>query len=141
MGTGHKRVELQSNAQAKLDDATLLHSGGRHSNAYYLAGYAVEIALKACIAAQFTADTIPDKAFVNAIYDHNLDRLIKIAGLTSELRRKEDSDSDFAANWALVAQWSESARYESTDAITSQYFLQAISDPTSGVFQWIKTFW
>jgi hypothetical protein len=101
----------------------------------------VEIGLKACIAAQFSADTIPDKAFVNAIYDHNLDKLVKVAGLSSELRKRQDSDADFATNWALVAQWSESARYESTDAITSQYFLQAISDPKSGVFQWIKTFW
>ena len=43
MGPGLKREDLQANAQAKLDDAVILLQQGRFSNAYYLAGYAVEI--------------------------------------------------------------------------------------------------
>jgi HEPN domain-containing protein len=63
MGSGQKRSELQTRAQAKLDDAILLLQHGRYTNAYYIAGYAVELGLKACIAAQIDAETIPDKAF------------------------------------------------------------------------------
>ncbi|MDO9249509.1 MAG: hypothetical protein Q7U11_23860, partial [Phenylobacterium sp.] len=68
-------------AQTKLDDALLLLAHKRYSNAYYLAGYAIEIALKACISRQITADVIPDKAFINAIHTHQLKDLVGVAGL------------------------------------------------------------
>lgn len=47
MGLGYSRLDLRANAQAKLDDAVMLCKTGRYSNAYYLAGYSVEIGLKA----------------------------------------------------------------------------------------------
>ncbi len=47
-------------AAAKCEDATLLLAHARFSSAYYLAGYALELALKACIAKQFAAEVIPD---------------------------------------------------------------------------------
>jgi hypothetical protein len=62
MALGLKGTNLKALAQAKLDDAILLFDNKRYSNAYYLAGYAIELALKACIAKQFVADTIPDKS-------------------------------------------------------------------------------
>jgi HEPN domain-containing protein len=61
MGLALKRLDLQHLSEAKLADAELLFANGRHSNAYYLAGYAVEIGLKACISRQILADTLPDK--------------------------------------------------------------------------------
>jgi putative lipase involved disintegration of autophagic bodies len=140
-GLGYKRADLQAHAQAKLDDALLLLGNGRYSNAYYLAGYAVEIALKACIAAQFAADVIPDKGFVNSIYQHSLKNLVGAAGLSAEHRDEQDRDSNFAANWALVAQWSPDNRYDSTDAMTAQAMITAIADPKSGVLKWIKAYW
>ena len=56
MAYGLKRTDMQSIVQAKVDDAHLLFQNGRFSNSYYLAGYAIEIALKACIAAQISAE-------------------------------------------------------------------------------------
>jgi AbiV family abortive infection protein len=82
MGLGQKRNDLQANAQAKLDDAIILLQNGRYSNAYYLAGYAVEIGLKACIAARITAETIPDKEFIKGILNHQFTRLVGLAGLS-----------------------------------------------------------
>jgi hypothetical protein len=64
MPYGLKRTDLQALARAKFNDAELLFQHGRFSNAYYLAGYTIEIGLKACIAAQVSAETIPDKAFL-----------------------------------------------------------------------------
>lgn len=141
MLVGLKRATLQSLAEAKLNDAKLLFQNGRFSNAYYLAGYAIEIGLKACIASQFSAETIPDKSFVNEIYSHDIQKLAKLAGLSTELQKQSDNDVNFGANWALVAQWSEGTRYESIDSITAQAFFAAIEDQPSGVFQWIKKFW
>jgi HEPN domain-containing protein len=44
------RADLQSLSNLRLADARALLSAGRFAAAYYLAGYAVECALKACIA-------------------------------------------------------------------------------------------
>lgn len=141
MGPGLKREDLQANAQAKLDDAIILLQHGRFSNAYYLAGYAVEIGLKACIAAQISAETIPDKAFIKRILDHDFMNLVGLAGLAKALKDQEDQDDVFGANWALVCEWLPDSRYESSDPTSAQAIMSAIIDPKSGVFSWIKTHW
>jgi hypothetical protein len=141
MGLGLRRSDLQAVAQAKIDDASLLAQNNRFSNAYYLAGYAVEIALKACIARQFTAESIPEKSFVNGIYVHNLKALVGLAGLSAEFKSKGDADPGFAANFALVAQWEPDVRYESSDSMSAQTMIAAIVDPSSGVLPWIKQYW
>ncbi len=100
------------------------------------------MAIKAIISSQFHADTIPDPAFVADICSgHDLQTLMKLSGLTAELRKKENEDLNFAANWAIVAEWSETSRYENTDATKAELLLQAILDPNSGVLPWIKRFW
>ena len=141
MGLGLKRADLRANAQAKLDDAIFLLQHKRFSNAYYLAGYAVEIGLKACIAAQIAAETIPDKALLKRVLDHNFQGLVGLAGLAADLREREDNDPDFAANWAIVSEWSPDIRYEAVDPTSAEFLINAIAHPKSGVLQWIKTHW
>ncbi|CCV07721.1 conserved hypothetical protein [Mesorhizobium metallidurans STM 2683] len=58
-----ERATLQAIANAKLRDAELLFQNERFSNAYYLFGYAAEIAIKSRISRLFSPDTIPDKKF------------------------------------------------------------------------------
>lgn len=128
-------------AQAKIDDAKLLLDNGRASNAYYLAGYAVEIGLKACIAKQISVDTIPDLDFVKSIYVHNPRNLIKVAGLSTALKQKTDGDPVFAANWALVCEWGPETRYTPIDFGTAQTMLDAVNNEENGVLTWIKTHW
>ncbi len=141
MGVGQRRDELRANAQAKLDDARLLLDNKRYSNAYYLAGYAVELGLKACIAAQISAETIPDKAFIKGILNHQFGGLVGLAGLAGLLNVQKDVDPQFAANWALVSEWEPDSRYESIDPTSASLLVHAIADPKSGVLEWIKTHW
>ena len=141
MPLGMRRADLQAIAQAKLDDALLLLRNGRFSNAYYLAGYAVEIGLKACIAKQINAETIPDKAFINDIFKHGVRELIGVAGLSGELSEKLANDNSFAANWAIVAGWNPGVRYDSVDRYSAEFMIQAVADNSSGVFEWIKARW
>lgn len=141
MGFGLKRADLQAYAQAKIDDASILLQNRRFSNAYYLAGYAVELGLKACIARHINAETIPDKYFIKNILDHQFPKLIGLAGLATELKDQKDNDPDFAANWAIVSEWSPDARYETSDVTSTQTIIAAITHPNSGVLQWIKTHW
>lgn len=64
------KTDLETLAQVRLDDSLFLLQAGRSSSAYYLAGYAVELALKACISKLIQTNVIPEKAFINAIYTH-----------------------------------------------------------------------
>lgn len=141
MGFGIKRADLKANAKAKLADAILLLENKRFSNAYYLAGYAVELAIKSCISRKFLPDVIPDRAYVDATYKHSLKELIGTAGLTADLNEKIRADATFAMHWSYVARWTETSRYEAIDSYTSQTMIAAITDRTSGVLKWIEQYW
>lgn len=141
MGAGYNRKDLRSHAKAKLDDALLLLHNKRYSNSYYLAGYAVEIGLKACVAAQVTSETIPEKAFLQKFYNHDFDTLVGLAGLAQDRKSMEKTDQDFATNWAIVSEWSPDIRYEAVDPTSAETMLSAIIDPKSGVLKWIKAYW
>lgn len=136
-----RRHDLQLVAQAKIDDAEALLRLGRASNAYYLAGYAVEIGLKACIAKQISADTIPELSFIRSIYDHDLQKLAKTAGLSALLKEAQDRNQAFAANWAIVCEWGPDIRYNVIDVGTAQIMLWAVADQANGVLPWIKAHW
>ncbi len=135
------RTDLQRLAQLRLEDATFLLRANRSSSAYYLAGYSVELALKACTAKLVQPDTIPDKAFIIAIYTHKLDSLIATAGLRPTFDTDTKADPQFAAFWAITNNWSEESRYEFWDTVSAATLLQAITDPSHGVFQWVKRHW
>lgn len=135
------KKELENLAQVRLDDSIFLLSVNRCSSAYYLAGYAVELALKACIAKLVQTDTIPDKAFILATYTHKFKDLLATAGLLPEFQEAIKNDPDFAANWAIASQWSEESRYQLWDPIAAANMINAIADPQNGVFQWVKARW
>jgi hypothetical protein len=135
------RVDLQRLSQSKFDDALLLCQQKRYSSAYYLAGYAVEMGLKACAAKQVQQFQIPDRAFVNGIFTHDLAKLVGLAGLTSELKASQDLDNLFSTNWAITAEWSPDSRYAITDSMSAEWLLTAIGDDDHGVLKWIKAHW
>jgi len=135
------KADLQKLAQIRLEDSVHLLQTNRASSAYYLCGYAVELALKACIAKLIQPDIIPEKAFINAIYTHNFDSLVSIAGLLPQLQADIKADTEFAAYWAIATKWSEDSRYEFWDSVSAATMLQAMYDPDHGVFQWVKKHW
>jgi HEPN domain-containing protein len=92
------KADLKKLAQMRYEDANVLHAGKRYSGAYYLAGYAVECALKACIAGNVKKGDFPDRETVNKSWSHNLESLVGIAGLGTELKGRIDHDQDFSAN-------------------------------------------
>jgi len=135
------KSDLEKLAQLRLDDALLLLRAGRWSSAYYLAGYAVELALKACISKLFQPNVIPDRAFVDAVYNHKLDSLLATAGLTLTFKEACVADHLLAAYWGVASQWRETSRYELWDSMSAAAMLQAIHEPNHGVFQWVKQHW
>jgi hypothetical protein len=75
------KPHLQQLAESRLIEAAELLGKSLPSGAYYLAGYAAELGLKAIIAGKFPANEIPDKGFVNSIYTHSLTVLVDRSGL------------------------------------------------------------
>jgi HEPN domain-containing protein len=140
MAFGMKKADLQAISQTKIDDAVLLFENGRYSNAYYLSGYAIEIALKCRIAGQIVSETIPEKNFINRVYTHSIVELVNLAGLGTELKERQ-KDSFFHTNWGIISTWSPEVRYDVVDKSTAQFFLNAVANKEHGVFEWIKTFW
>jgi HEPN domain-containing protein len=135
------RADLQKLADEKLSDARIPFNSQSWSNAYYLAGYAVELAIKACIAKSFKADTVPDKDLVMKTYSHEFPKLIGTAELTAELQRQVQASQDFGTAWGVVNEWTPDDRYRSNSAQDAKELIEAIGDATHGVLAWIKTHW
>jgi hypothetical protein len=123
-------------AGLRLTEAKLLYANGLASGAYYLAGYAVECALKAVIAAGFRANEIPDKSRVNNIYTHKLNDLLNLAGLKSQLENDMNVVSELRESWATVSKWSEHARYEVWTSDDATTMLEAVG-ADKGLLQWL----
>ncbi len=135
------RSDLQSLASSKLSDSQFLFKNGRHSNAFYLAGYSIELGLKACIARFMLPDVIPDKQLINSIYVHDLNKLLGVAGLRAELENDAKSNSRLKENWDIVEQWTEESRYQQIEKALAHYLLSAIEEEGHGIFPWIKKHW
>jgi len=75
--------------------------------AYYLAGYAVECALKVRIIAQLSKlDYIPEKRYFEVGYSHSLNDLREVAGLEDLMK----SDSVVNSQWDQISNWDEQSR-------------------------------
>jgi HEPN domain-containing protein len=135
------RLTFQRLAEERLAEAKVLLTNGHPSGAYYLAGYAVELALKATIAAKFAANEIPDKGYVNAIYTHDLGKLLSLAGLKDELNASMAASPILRQRWTIIENWSEQARYDVWTQETAQAILEAIGADEKGLLQWLKTRW
>jgi hypothetical protein len=135
------KSDLEKLAQVHLEDSVFLLLAGRSSSAYYLAGYAVELALKACISKLIQSNVIPERASINAIYTHRLDNLLSTAGLLPQLNADAKADPQFAAYWAIASKWSEESHYAFWDPVSARTLVDAIHEANHGVFQWVKRHW
>jgi HEPN domain-containing protein len=135
------RKDLQDLSKVRLREARSLLSVGLYDGAYYLAGYSVECALKACIAKGTRRYEFPDKKKVDSSYTHNFHNLIGIAGLAEKHFEQTRSDPDFRKNWEVVQSWSEESRYRRHRPDAAEKLLGAIGDRSHGVISWIKLQW
>jgi hypothetical protein len=134
------RATLQKLARAKIEDAGLLFAHKRYSNAYYLYGYGVELGLKACIARQLVAETVPDKAILTGFLEHQITKLVGLAGLVGPLK-EERRNPEFDIRWSTVVEWSVESRYDMVDSVTAAAMKDAIESPTYGVLRWLQQHW
>jgi HEPN domain-containing protein len=138
-----ERPLLQRLAKLRLDEAKQLANHGHFSGAYYIAGYAVECALKALIAVQFREHEIPDKSLVDKVYTHNLGALLSLSGLAESFDAARQGDPELDRRWSIVKNWSEQARYSIWTEAQALAMIDAIdgNGETGGLFQWLSARW
>lgn len=136
------RKDFQLLSNLRLREARALLRFHEYSGAYYLAGYAVECALKACIAKKVRRHDFPDRQVRdNDPYIHDLVRLASLANLKEPIRLLSDSDVEFQKNWAVTVLWTEQSRYKVFEKQESERLINAIIERRHGVMPWIKQRW
>ncbi len=106
-----------------------------------MAGYAVECGLKACIAKMTSQYDFPDKEFTYKCYTHKIESLIEAAGLVLQRNIDAIANPVLGANWLVVKDWDEKARYRIWAEPDAKKLVAAVADTTNGVLQWIKVRW
>src|SRR5215470_3829484 len=107
------RAELKGLSRTRLSEAVVLLEAGQYAGAYYLAGYAVECALKACIARKTRRYDFPDRKRAQDSWTHDLTLLIQTAGLQLLLETEMRDDVKSGLNWSIVKERREISRYGS----------------------------
>ena len=135
------KTELENITAIRIKEAEILLMADCYQGAYYLAGYALECALKACIAKQVKEFDFPDKKLANDSYTHKLADLVITAGLKQKLAEQEKQNKEFKLNWSVVIEWSEESRYEcAIEKKKAHDLFNAITDNESGILPWLKKY-
>lgn len=139
------RAEFQQLSDVRLREAEALLAAGLWDGAYYLAGYAVECGLKACILARLERDgavvIFEDKKFSEKCWTHKLDDLLVLAGLEAARDVEASANPNFATYWRQVVKWKEDARYRRNSKPDAEDLYRAISDTQDGVLRWMRLQW
>jgi HEPN domain-containing protein len=135
------RIDFQEIAELRLRESKALLASGFAEGAYYLAGYAVECALKACIAKRTREHDFPDKKLVNDSHTHDLGKLLNLAELKDELDTVIGADPAMESALDKIQEWSETSRYQRKTVQEAAALLKSIEDQTGGLLPWIRLHW
>lgn len=136
------RSDLKALARLRLREAEALYAAGLYDGAAYLAGYAVEMALKARICRLLGIPEYPSSGPLKQTYAvHDLDQLALLAGLKPRLGL---ASPKLFAKWSVALPWRPDRRYTSPGTHSPQDaldILTAIRDPKDGILKWIAKYW
>jgi hypothetical protein len=140
------RKKLQTLAKMRLKDARALLGRKRWSGAYYLCGYVVECALKACLLRHLgESDAIfGDTAYLKKLcecWTHDLVKLMNLAGLEAEFGEARGTNPTLDDFWSVVKDWKETSRYDEKTEAEARTLYNAVSHKPDGVLQWIQLRW
>jgi hypothetical protein len=139
-------------SRQRLEEARILSHNGMADGAFYLAGYSVELMLKAKICVRLG---IPNlfaevgnetrftgfKYLKEVVHTHNLYLLLVLSGLKMAFDDAKAKDKNLArANSLLFNCWDESARYKPCghkDVKDVQKLLSLLGDK-GGLLEWIE---
>lgn len=138
--TTKTRKDFQRLAELRAKEAAALARSRNQQGAYYLAGFAVECALKARIAKKTRRHDFPaDARHAGRVYSHDLTELLKLAELSDPLDKDMSANPQLAAKWGVIKAWRNDCRYE-TSGLNGKDMVDSLNSP-DGVLQWIKRYW
>lgn len=136
------RQELKRLARLRLRESEALHAAGLYDGAAYLAGYAVEMALKARICRVLGVADYPLAGPLKTAYAvRDLAQLALLAGLKHRL---DAAAPALSGKWSIARPWNPDRRYTAAgtcSAHESLGLLDAIRDPKDGILKWIAKHW
>ena len=110
--------DLRAIARARLRDAEALLRAKRFDGAFYLCGYAVELALKARICRTLKWSGFPDSGQdfqgLQSLKTHNLGILLRLSGIEDRIIHNHVGD------WSLALRWNPEWRYQLVGSSTAQ---------------------
>jgi HEPN domain-containing protein len=110
-GKAHYEKNLQDLSRLKLREAEALYQARFFDGCVYLAGYAVELALKARICKVLHVNEYPlSRDIGRAFKIHSLDQLRVLAGLSAEIDIKKNKE--LFDNWSKAVAWDPEQRYD-----------------------------
>ncbi len=144
---------LQKLAHQRLADAAVLVATDQPDTAFYLAGYAIECALKAAVCRTLDQDDfyqsdrtnkgnryVQDRVF-REFKTHNYSDLLVLSGLSTKFERACLDDLQIDSAWSFIEQtrWSEQSRYElGTKTID---IASAFTNAVELIVLWISKHW
>ena len=134
------RIDFQNISEFRLRESKALLDAGFPDGAYYLAGYAVECALKACIAKRTREHDFPEKDS-KEYYVHDLEKLLGFAKLKDDFYQALRANPAMNANWIITKNWAETSRYQRKTVADATELLNAIEDQTGGLLTWVRKRW
>ena len=148
--------EIKNLANLRLSEAETLCKEGKYDGAFYLAGYSVELMLKAKICEHFKIDNLFDKEgcqiqsisnLRNVVETHDINLLLIFSGLIEKFQREKarntklrNSYSFFMANTGNKTDWNEQVRYLPKGSKTKEVveeFINLLHDE-EGLLKWIE---
>lgn len=146
-------VEIRKLARQRLHEAEILFSHGKSDGAFYLAGYAAELSLKAKICERLGIPNLLDDSFSDpgvtkgvheirrSFRTHNLLTLLILGGLKSRFDMEKASNVALStASSLLLSAWDEQARYKPCGHFQERdvaRIIELLSDK-NGLMSWIE---
>jgi hypothetical protein len=135
------RIDFQKVAETRLQESKALLAAGFPEGAYYLAGYAIECALKSCIAQRTRQHEFPERDAAK-YYKHDLQELLTHAQLKQSLDTAMLTYPLLKKSWSIVKNWSEEARYEKGRTTQeARDLIEATEDEQGGILPWLRQRW
>jgi hypothetical protein len=81
------------------------------------------------------------KKFSVDCWTHDIEKLVKLAGLATVRDTEIAANAILGANWLIVNEWTEESRYQMKAQPEAVRLYSAIADNANGVMQWIRVRW
>jgi len=137
------RAALQQLSDERITDSRALLAASQWAGAYYLAGYSLECALKSCVLTYIdrTGIIFEDKKYAQNCWTHDIEDLVRQAGLSLERDKAAGINIALGQNWMIARNWSEASRYRMGSQLQAEKLFHALTENTDGVLSWVKNYW